>query len=273
MKSNPIEGFIESWLLKTTPIPKHLITKDNLLQTNYLGFSLLHIAAKMGQLKDVPEELLVYDYLMRKDAHGKSVMACAAEGGYIEQVPKSLITPNTLCAYGDPPVIHCLALRGELGKLPETFITQEVMSTTDKQGNTVFHAAATSGVFNAIPAHLLTDDNLFETNKFDYSVLDLMYVYVDPIHIPEKFKSQEALLNLGVEKRHLSKIVEQCYMKKDFSILKKLIKNFSKEGLDIIMKDYCMEPHDVAKQILKEREVKEAMTKSYQKESQEGLTI
>jgi hypothetical protein len=259
LNSYKAQGFIERWFrnqLSAPKIPKELMAMDCLLESNHLGFSLLHIAARMGQLGEVPKELLTQKYLMLADAHGKTVMGCCAEGGFINTIPKELLTESNLCAYGDPPVIHTLATRGELNKIPEDFLNQKVLLTLDKHKNTALHNAAEHDQIKQIPIKLLTDENLMETNKHGESVLDLMYRNVDPENIPNKYTTESCLLHLGVTKRHLSKIIEQCYTKKDFTILERCISNFSEAGLNTIMYDYTMDPHDVAKKVLYIRKAK-----------------
>jgi len=249
------EQFIARWFTAAKPVPEDFLNKETLMESNHLGFTILHMAARMGQLKDVPKEFLSEDYIMLSDARGKSVMACAAEGGYIDQVPKDLITENNLTDYGDPPVIHCLAAQGDLDKIPKELLNEKVLKTKDKNNDTPLHYAAQNDQIQRFPKEFLTEEALFETNKQEYSALDYCYLHADIHCLPEKYISEDFIMHLGVQKRHLSKIIEQCYTKKDFSILERCIKDFSEKSLKTIMLDYCMDPHECAKKVLTEKKI------------------
>lgn len=270
LKKGQAQDFIEAWFRNSLPlpkIPKELMTIECLLESNHLGFSLFHIAARNGQLGQVPKKLITQEHLMLAAAHGKTVMGACAEGRHIEQIPKEFLTEDNLCAHGDPPVIHTLATKGDLDKIPKHFLNQRVLQTLDKQKNSVFHLAAENDQIHQIPSELLTDDNLLEQNNNGYSVLDLMYLNVDPKQIPKKYTTECCLLHLGVTKRHLSKIIEQCYTKNDFSILERCISNFSENGLKTIMLDYTIDPHEIAKSILSIRQSKAKIKAEIAKET------
>jgi hypothetical protein len=153
-------------------VPEKFFTKGYLLEDNELGISILHLAAKSGQLNQLPKKYLTQEYLCRVNSQGTSVMAIAASSGHFSQIPKNLWTKENLSQWSNPPVIVELAGTGDLGLLPPELLTQELLMTKDSLANTAFILAAREGKFEQIPTSLLSKEILLHEDCHKITLLD-----------------------------------------------------------------------------------------------------
>ena len=176
--------------------PPWLLTREALIKHNPSGNTPLHLLAEKGQLGRLPEGLVTQEMLFVRDKLGGTPLHDAAKGGHLDAVPISfwsnellstktnkknkggeltlgymcvnagfvdkiahllspqlLVTPNK----DGNTILHLLAYRGELHKLPAGLVTAEMMNVRDTYNGTPLHDAAASGNLHAVPAHLISE--------------------------------------------------------------------------------------------------------------------
>ncbi len=240
---------------KIEKVPPHMLNENYLFCHDGRGLSLFHIAAKCGQIKDIPSYLLSKENLLKEDIYGRTIMVCIAESGSFEAVPQDYVTEQTLTAHGEPPVIHALAMRNELHKIPKVLINQTTIMCRNKNQDTTLLVTAREGDLSQIPRELLTDDNLLAENKELRTPLIEIYINQDPSLLPKKYTTEERLMHKRHTQRLIDLVVLQCQIKNEFSILRKLIKNFSDESLEILEKEHSDTAKEFFQDIMKQRDI------------------
>ena len=106
--------------------------------------TILHIAAKTGQLNRFPKSVLTTENLFEKfDTDGRNVAMLAAKSGFFEQIPPALVTRTTLTAQNNrgETVFHYLARWGGVCDLPADLQKSYFFQLNDIGGRTPLHWA------------------------------------------------------------------------------------------------------------------------------------
>jgi len=120
--------------------------------------------------------------LLDTSVGGWSVLHSAARTGNISQIPKDLLTESHLlnCDSNMNTVVHVAAAAGFLNQIPENLLTENVMLTTDEIKDTPLHNAARGGFLRHVPQVLLTEEHLLKKNAFGATVFNLAAPNFDP---------------------------------------------------------------------------------------------
>ena len=71
----------------------------------------------------------------------------------------------------DRTLLHYVAEKGQLDRVPKELLTQEAMLKADKDGDTVLHWAARAGHLDQVPKELLTEETMATANQRGETVL------------------------------------------------------------------------------------------------------
>jgi len=108
------------------------------------GLSILHGAARAGNISQIPKGLLTVDQLLKRDNKGNTVAHVAAYAGFLNQIPEELLTEPVLLSrdsLGDMP-FHNAAYGDFLCHVPKSFLTEENLLRKNHAGESVFKMVA-----------------------------------------------------------------------------------------------------------------------------------
>jgi hypothetical protein len=206
------------------------LTEKDITSFNDKGYTFLHYVAEHGYWKRLPIKLRDSKYwkeskggdtvyicafrgkdtdwidkkslstkdLLTKNNIGQSIATLAAEYKEFAEFPKEIITkevlltPLTAQRKWDK-LIHFLAQTGQIPAVPHELLTEELLSTKGRGGNTVFHALAENNYTDDIKPELWTVKNLTLTSYDKTTPLHTIAQYRTHI-LPKDITLQELTL-------------------------------------------------------------------------------
>jgi len=173
-KSKPVNAACQATVLHLAAlnrclgqVNKDILTKEALSLTCATGENenVYDIAARTGFLRQIPDHLFTRECL-------SSMLHLAAKHGNLDQVPTGLLTEDNLlgCCNDGYNVYHAAAIHVNLAQLPKSLLTESAMLTLSSSGSSVLQYAAAHGELDQIPRSLLTEVNLMAANEFPSSL-------------------------------------------------------------------------------------------------------
>jgi hypothetical protein len=130
-------------------IKDYPITKENLLEQNKIGESMLSLAILSENLDAIPEELITKD-LLKETLHNKE------------------------------RYIHFISRNKKIKLIEWEMLDEELLGIQDSRGNSSYHLLAENETLRLIPRHLLTLDKILTENNQGISPLDSLVHEEDP---------------------------------------------------------------------------------------------
>ena len=178
-------------------IPEELLNHENLSLDTSLGDNIYQVAAEYGSLSQIPEHLLTDEVLLKTNPSGNSSpVQMAAMYGHFEQIPKRLYRQEVFMMENNlkETTLMLLGQGGQLGLVPEEFLTWSNLRHQCNHGFDAIHLAARESKLHLVPKHLLNEKTLYCSNKFGFTALHSAGKNGQIKDIPPEFITYERMM-------------------------------------------------------------------------------
>jgi hypothetical protein len=188
---------------------------------------------------DIPtEDFIIENYTQKKDPYGRNILMTLWDSDLEALIPKSILQSNYLLEkdnYGST-CIHIAAIHQKLDKIPlEVRTKSNLISITDKEGNTVIHRAilGLNGILDSPNKRILSAKTLLTKNKVNITPMDILLENFDETRDKKNLKYLCKLLPTSslskLSRKYKNNLIQKILSKE---IIVRTIKQLEKEEIE-----------------------------------------